>query len=83
MKISTPVAAAVALVGAMFVQIALADEAANAEAFKELDSDGNGLVTMQEAEARDDVAGEFADADENGDGMLDMQEFAKMEISDE
>jgi Ca2+-binding EF-hand superfamily protein len=83
MKRHMRVVATMALFGAMFALPAFADEDANTKAFKALDTDGNGLLTMQEAEANVKVADGFADADANGDGILDMDEFAKMEISEE
>lgn len=77
------VVATMALFGAMFALPAFAEEDANMKAFKALDTDGDGLLTMQEAEANVRVADEFADADANSDGMLDMDEFAKMEVGEE
>ncbi len=81
MKVHMRVVTAVALLGAMLAQPVFAD--ANTEAFKALDTDGDGVLSMQEAQANDNVADEFADGDVNGDGMLDTEEFAKMEIGEE
>ncbi len=81
MKMHIRVVTAVALLGAMLAPPVFAD--ANTEAFKALDTNGDGVVSMQEAQANDNVADEFADGDANDDGVLDMEEFAKMEIGEE
>lgn len=61
---------------------AASDEDATAM-FKELDTDGSGTISMDEAEAHPNLAGSFAEGDANEDGQLDMEEFQKMEVSDE
>lgn len=71
----------IALLGATFLQAAYAD--ANADAFKKLDKDNNGFITMAEAEASASVAEAFEDGDNNGDKKLDLAEFSSLEITDE
>lgn len=76
-----PFAAVALLLSALVGHSAVADD--NAEIFKKLDVDANGLITKDEAEANTSIAGSFDDGDSNEDGMLDMDEFAKMEVVDE
>jgi len=75
------VLAATALLSAMLAQAVGAGT--NAEAFNALDTDGNGLLTPQEAATNSALADAFEDGDLNDDGQLDMTEFEKLEISDE
>jgi Ca2+-binding EF-hand superfamily protein len=53
--------------------------------FETLDADGDGLVTLEEAEAssNDDLIESFEDGDENNDGKLDAAEFESMDVTDE
>lgn len=51
--------------------------------FLELDANGDGYITLDEAEAHEDLPDNFEDADNNEDGRLDRDEFMKAEISDE
>jgi hyperosmotically inducible protein len=46
------------------------------EAFKALDSDGNGKLSKKEATKDKDIKGAFAKADKNHNGSLDQDEFA-------
>lgn len=71
---------AAALLGAVFTQSV---GATAAETFKQLDTDGDGMLTVEEADPNPDLVEAFEDGDENGDGKLDMAEFEKLEISDE
>jgi hypothetical protein len=59
------------------------DAKANAEMFAKLDSNADGYISMEEAEAHADLPGAFADGDENEDNLLDLAEFAKLEVTDE
>lgn len=81
MKKQIPFVVTAVLLSALFAQSASAND--NAEIFKKLDVDGNGLITRQEAEANTDLAGSFDDGDDNDDGVLDLAEFSKMEVTDE
>lgn len=85
MKKYLGIVAAVALLGVLFGQAALAsiDADAKAELFKSFDLDGNGLLDQNEAEADPDLYSSFEDGDANEDGTLDLAEFQKMEIKDE
>ena len=81
MKITISTIAAVTMFTLAIGQPVAADD--NAETFKKLDVDGNGFITMQEAEANPELADSFADGDDNDDGQLDMAEFSKLEVTDE
>lgn len=54
-----------------------------AEAFKVLDSDGDGFITLDEAAIQIDLTTSFEDGDDDQDGRLSLAEFSKMEIIDE
>jgi len=54
-----------------------------ADAFKTLDSDGDGFVTLDEAAIEIDLVTSFEDGDDDEDGRLSLAEFSKMEIIDE
>lgn len=81
MKITMSIVAVVAVLCALMAQPVFAD--ANVETFKQLDVDGNGFISIEEAEAHSELPDAFADGDDNDDGQLDMTEFGKLEISDE
>ena len=49
--------------------------------FKQLDKDGNGQISQQEAEANSTLSKSWSTFDENGDGRLDAQEFSAFERS--
>ena len=87
-------APALVLLAVFFAQTAsAADETEAADApdaaghttamFKALDTDNNGYISAEEANANPAVAEAFGDGDVNGDGQLSMEEFAKMEIGAE
>lgn len=61
-----------AAVSVVFAQSGSADLK---DAFKKLDADGNGYVTVQEAEKDRSVLEQFNRLDTNGDGRLNQQEF--------
>ena len=73
----------VAAVSVLALQAASAT--AGQEAFQTLDSNGDGFVTLEEAEAsaNDDLIDSFGDGDENNNGKLNPEEFEKMEVTDE
>ena len=54
-----------------------------AEAFKALDSDGDGFITLDEAAIENDLITSFEDGDDDEDGRLSLAEYSKMEIIDE
>jgi len=49
------------------------------EGFKKLDEDGNGLISMEEAQAEPTLSANWSELDQNGDDMLDAEEFARSE----
>jgi hypothetical protein len=55
-------------------------DATNAPAFSDLDTDGNGYLTKQEAEGSSGLANNWEQADSNGDQQIDSTEFAAFEI---
>ena len=81
MKVSIRVISMAALLCALPVSPAFADD--SGEMFKKLDVDGDGFITETEALAHPELPDSFADGDEDGDGRLDMIEFAQLEISDD
>ena len=81
MKRSLGVAAIFALSTALSMQSVGAGD--RAEIFTKLDANADGFISVQEAEAHDDLPDAFADGDMNDDGRLDSEEFAKLEIDDE
>jgi len=81
MKKSLGVVAMMTVLTALSMQTVSAD--ANAEIFSKLDTNADGYISMEEAEAHADLPDAFADGDMNDDGRLDPVEFAKLEISDE
>ena len=73
------------LAGAMPGQVLAASAEEAAETFARLDTNGDGKLTLEEAEEHEDpdVAASFADGDDNDDGVLDLAEFSKLEVDDE
>lgn len=47
--------------------------------FKQLDKDGDGAISEQEAQAESKLSKSWSKFDKNGDGKLDREEFAKFE----
>jgi len=85
MKKTLGIVAAVALLGVLSGQAAVAsvDADAKADLFKSFDLDSNGLIDLNEAEADPVLQSAFEDGDANEDGTLDLAEFQKMEMKDE
>lgn len=81
MKRSMGVVAIMTVLSALSMQSVSAD--ASAEMFGKLDTNADGYISVQEAEAHADLPDAFAEGDMNNDGRLDQAEFAKLEISDE
>ena len=54
--------------------------ASSASAFVELDTDGDGYLTKQEAEVQSGLVNNWEQADSNGDQQIDSTEFAAFEI---
>ena len=50
-------------------------QAANIPSFDELDADGDGYLTQQEASASEEVVSQFGSVDANRDGQLDQSEY--------
>ena len=50
-------------------------QAANIPTFDELDANGDGYLTQQEASASEEVATQFGSVDANQDGQLDQSEY--------
>jgi Ca2+-binding EF-hand superfamily protein len=47
--------------------------------FSQLDQDGDGMVSQQEAEAHSSLSADWSDLDQNRDGRLDSEEFSAYE----
>lgn len=77
--------AALLLAGCLASVPVLANEEGQtpAEAFKALDSDGDGFITLDEAAIENDLITSFEDGDDDEDGRLSLAEYSKMEIIDE
>jgi len=73
----------VILAGLLALSMQSVSADAKAEMFSELDVNADGFISVEEAEAHDDLPEAFADGDMNDDGRLDQAEFAKLEITDE
>jgi glucose/arabinose dehydrogenase len=72
------------------LSVALADAVAADEeirpqdrpaAFRELDVDGDGWISVEEAAAHPEVAANFAKADADGDGKLSLEEFEAVALN--
>ncbi|MCB1772031.1 MAG: EF-hand domain-containing protein [Gammaproteobacteria bacterium] len=63
--------------------IAAVDPTVAAEMFKSYDTDGDGMLSKDEAEAEPDLASSFEDGDDNDDGLLSLAEFTKLTVTDE
>ena len=50
-------------------------------AFRELDADGDGWISVEEAAAHPEVAANFAKADADGDGKLSLEEFEAVALN--
>lgn len=81
MKKPMGVVAILTVLATLSMQAVSADD--NAEIFSKLDTNADGFISMEEAEAHADLPDAFAEGDMNNDGQLDLPEFAKLEISDE
>lgn len=68
--------------GQLFAAVPEGDVAAT---FAQLDTNGDGKLTVEEAEGHPDpdMVDSFADGDDNDDGVLDLAEFTKLEVTDE
>lgn len=48
--------------------------------FDQLDADGNGYISKEEAAERADLNAKWATADKNADGKVDISEFSAFEV---
>lgn len=58
------------------------DDFDHAQVFMELDTDGDGVISREEAEQADqypELAEQFDELDEDGDGVLTMEEFEEFD----
>ena len=62
--------------GLLIASVALADVPL---AFEELDRDGNGYISEEEASVRDDLKEHWATIDKDGNGRLDIGEYQAYE----
>lgn len=51
--------------------------------FGELDKDGNGLISQEEAEHDKMLSAKFMDTDQDGDGQVNEAEFSAFEVMEE
>lgn len=74
-----------------FAATAVADEATSeydysdydyVDLFMELDVEGNGVITREEAEAHPELLEQFDDLDQEGTGFLTIQELQEFEPSE-
>ena len=78
MKFAFNVISMTALLAALLVSPLSAED--NTEAFKKLDTNGDGFISEYEALEHADLPEVFEESDENSDGQLDSIEFSKLEI---
>ena len=76
MKPVNLIATSAFIVSSAFAVSALAGESA---AFTQLDTDGNGMISSEEAAADPALLKDWTTADVNGDGQLERAEFSALE----
>lgn len=76
MKPVNLIATSAFIVSSAFATSAFAGESA---AFTQLDTDGNGMISSEEAAADPALLKDWAAADVNGDGQLERAEFSALE----
>lgn len=77
-------AAAASLMVAFAASPVMAETEVNhEELFEQLDVQGNGVITLEEAQAHPEVYDQFDELDANGDGELTLDEFEAFEADDE
>lgn len=70
-----PITCAMALAASAGLSVA----AEQATTFEQFDRDGNGYISMDEAQAGAELSSNFKATDKNGDGQLDISEFSAFE----
>ena len=78
----TLLATAVAIAATSFGSIAQAQGDDSDKSFSELDTNGDLLISAEEAAADADVSAQFAALDANADGYVDVKEFERLDRRD-
>lgn len=68
----------IALIGLVAGAAALAQDEAKAPAFETIDVNGDGYISVAEAQESEDVAGVFAELDSDSDGQISAEEYGKV-----
>lgn len=76
MKVTHLIATSAFVALSAFAANALAGESAH---FTELDTDGNGMISSEEASVDPKLSEDWATADKNQDGQLERAEFSALE----
>ena len=76
MKFAHLIVTSAFVASSVFAASALAGES---EKFTQLDTDGNGTISSEEAAADPKLVEDWATADVNGDGQLERAEFSALE----
>jgi hypothetical protein len=76
MKIANLIVTSAFVASSMFTANALAGES---EQFTQLDANGDGVISSEEAAADPQLIQDWATADVNGDGQLERAEFSALE----
>lgn len=71
--------AVIACVSAFAAGSAIAGEQ-QGEMFKQLDTDQDGYISAEEAEAHGDLTSQWNSVDKNSDGQVDQSEFSAFEV---
>lgn len=72
--------AVIACVSAFAAGSAIAGEKQQGELFKMLDTNQDGYISAEEAQAHGDLTSQWNSVDQNSDGQIDQSEFSAFEI---
>lgn len=76
MKVARLIVTSAFLAASVFAASAMAGESGQ---FTQLDADGNGMISSEEAAVDAKLLEDWASADTNGDGQLERAEFSALE----
>lgn len=67
-----------AVIGLVMGAAALAQDEAKAPTFESVDVNGDGYISIAEAQESEEVAGVFAELDSDSDGQISAEEYGKV-----